>query len=625
LIRTIMEEQVKWLADLQAPQGVGLARETTGFGKYGVKAGAMHRVHEVSGNELAGQSVTRGASTRTITFMGEDPFSYVNVAGEQLAMAYRLTGDPVFLRALRRDMAVAVSEFRDPVTGEWQKMWHGVGPSAAANHYPMGGMAHAMDAIAEAEKSTGREVPLTPFVRQGGFGRETLGVVEKRAGEELEIEVRSNRELKPVVYDASGRPVPGVDAEPWKDQFHTMEKAATRWVLKLPAALPAGAYVVDSGGRGAMWEVTWTNADKAVLFAPGGFLLGPGGRQWGNRVMPGDRDHNVPAFFRVPEGMSAFELWTSGPVRVQSPNGESRNYGGKSPAWQTVPVPADQQGQLWSVFAENVSFVQLKGVPPFFAYGRSDRFFLPELAPDAVRLAEAPDAEPLPIPDAGAGPFVKTPSPAGEPQEGVLLSKARLQIPSGNLISPGEGTMECWIMPRWSSVEGFQAGPLRMLLDGGAWKIVLHRFGEMAATASVVAGKGSPQPGAVLETNAGAVLERGRWTHLALQWRKEGDRFHWELFVDGRKQVFGIGESGMAVVETGFVPEAPAPELVFGGPATGRANLDAVLGGLRFSRAVRYREDFDPAGSPTLENDAQTSGLFLFSGGQTGGARLLEK
>jgi len=46
---------------------------------------------------------------------------------------------------------------------------------------------------------------------------------------------------------------------------------------------------------------------------------------------------------------------------------------------------------------------------------------------------------------------------------------------------------------------------------------------------------------------------------------------------------------------------------------------------LRFSRVARYREDFDPSGNHTLEKDAQTSGLFLLSEGQTGEARLLEK
>lgn len=624
-MRAMMDEQVQWLADLQAPQGVGLEKETTGFGKYGVKAGAMHRVHEVSGHELAGQSLTRGATTRAHTSMGEEPFSYVNVEGEQLAAAYRLTGDPVFLRTLRRDMAVAVSKYRDPLTEKWRPMWMGVILSASNNTYPMGGMAYAMDAIVEAERSAGTEVPLTPFLRQGGFGRKTLAVVEKRANEALEIELRSDRALQPVVYDATGKLVPGVSSESWQDQFFTMEKAATRWVLRLPASLPAGSYVVDSGGRGALWEVTWANADKAVLFAPGGFVLGSGDRQWGNRVMPGPLDHNAPATFWVPEGVTSFEISASGPVRVQPPSGESAAYGGKNTGWQTVAVPEDQQGKLWSVFSEGAAFVQLRGLPPYFSYGLAERFFLPELGPDALGLLPDPSAKERPVPDPEEGPFVKIPSSPGEPQEGLLLSNVRLQVPTGDLITPATGTMECWLLPRWSSVEAFQSGPTRTLMDGGTWKVLLHRFGEMAATATVVAAKGSPKPGAVLETNAGAVLERGQWTHLALQWRQDDGHFSWELFVNGRKQVFGIGDAGMAAVVEGFIPEPPAGELVFGGPATGRGDLDAVLGGLRFSKVARYRADFDRIATPTLERDAQTTGVFLFSDGQTGPAHLLEK
>ena len=268
-------------------------------------------------------------------------------------------------------------------------------------------------------------------------------------------------------------------------------------------------------------------------------------------------------------------------------------------------------------------FVRLEGVPPYFAFGQAERFFQPELGLDAVRLLPEPGKRT--VPGAEAGSFVKTPSAAGEPQEGVLLSRARLQIPSKDLIDLSGGTMEMWLMPRWNSVEAFGSGPTRTVMDGGAWNIFLHRYGEMAATATVKAGPGSPKPGAELETNAGAALVPGQWTHLALQWRQENGAFHWELVVNGRKQVFGIGEAGMAAVATGFVPEAPAAELVFGGPAKGRANLDAVLGGLRFTRGARYTNDFDPVKTATMSRDDRTLDLFLFTEGQTGSGRLLEK
>lgn len=623
-IRSMMDEQVKWLADLEAPQGVGLERETTGFGKYGVKAGAMHRAHEAAGHELAGQSLARGASTRARTFMGEDAMQYVNVEGEQLSAAYRLTGEPVFLRALRRSMDLAISTFRDPVSGAWRQMWDGVGPSASANAYPLGGMAYAMDAIAEYENSTGREVAATPYVRQGDFGPVTLAVVEKAEGQPLQLEIRSIHEIRPVVYDTAGRAVSGVKAEAWRDQFHTMEKAATSWMLELPASLPAGPYIVDSGGHGLMWELTWANTDKAVLFAPRGFALGPTGRQWGNRVMPG-YSHSQPVFFLVPDDATSFQIAVSnGPVQLRTPSGEILSCGDKSGAWESITVAEDQRGKLWSIFADKAeSFVRLQGVPPFFAYGQADRFFQPDLGPEAVRLLPESQERIAPAPE--AGPFAKIPSAEGEPLEGVLLSRVRLQIPSKDLIDPSGGTMEMWLMPRWSSVDAFGSGPTRTVMDGGTWKIFLHRFGEMAATATVAAAEGSPKPGTVLETNAGMALVQGRWTHLALQWRQQEGSFHWELFVNGRKQVFGIGEAGMAAVAAGFVPEPPAAELVFGGPAKGRADLDAVLGGLRFSRGSRYDESFDPAKTQTMARDERTIEVILFSEGQTGPGRLLER
>jgi hypothetical protein len=606
-IKKFMGEQVAWLADLKAPQGVGFDRESTGLAKYSVKAAAMERVYDVAGDELAGKSLLRGATTRATTMMGEGPFSYANVEGEQLSAAYRMTGDPLFVRALQRDMAVAVSEYRNPETGEWLSMWDGLGPSASTNVYPLGGMAYAMDAIVRAEKADGGRVPLTPYLRQSGYGPRALALLEKPHGEEVGLDLRSNKPLDPVILDAKGNKVGKVSRTSWVDQLYSLETGPTRWEVKLPASLPAGIYLIESGGEGALWEVTWTNAPRLALYAPEGLILGPGGRQWGNRIMTGDRDHPAPAYFLVPEDCSEFQLTVSAPCRVELPGGSAQVL---ARGLHTIAVPEGQRGKLCKIESPSVNLIQLRGVPPVFAYGEASRYLAPHEVKEGLAKWDQSRTKPeAKIEEEGA--FVKT--PGSFPGGGILLKgKRRVVIPSEGLIRREEGTVEFWICPQWNSAEQFLQNSLRTIMDGEAWQVVLHRYGEMSVTATA-------QPG--IETNAGAFLKKNIWTHIALQWRREKGAFRWELFVDGKKQTFGIDHAGMAAVARDFVPAAPAQKLFFGGNRNGRQDLDALLGGLRFSRIMRYQGDFDPAAS--LKSDTETLGLFLFENGKMGAAELL--
>lgn len=182
--------------------------------------------------------------------------------------------------------------------------------------------------------------------------------------------------------------------------------------------------------------------------------------------------------------------------------------------------------------------------------------------------------------------------------------------------------MECWLMPTWQSADHFLKSNPHMIMDAKPWQIVLHRFGEMSITA-LVGSHGADKSKSSIETNAGIVLEPGRWTHVALQWKQADDGFHLEFFVNGRRQRYGIGDSGMATIEKDFqAAEAPAT-LLFGGAANGRQNLDAGLAGLRFSKVARYTNDFNPNDASTLKTDAHTTALFLFENENTGNAQLI--
>jgi hypothetical protein len=617
-LRQIVEDQVEYLVDLDAPQGIGEDRELTRLAKYGVKAGALHRVWEVTGNELAARALLRGAQTRALTSMGENPFSYYNIEGEQLSAAYLLTGDPVYLRAMRRDLEVALSEFSDESGESWKNMWDGVATSMAGNVYPMGGMAFALDALAGVD-----EVELTPMAKQAGFGRLVLGAIQKPEGREVRVEIRSNRELDPTVYNAKAEPVREVQREAWNDQLYSRTKAATRWELTFPAGLPGGTYLIDSGGHGAMWEITWTDAPGVMLYAPRGFLAGPGGRQWGNRIMPGDRDHNPPLFFQLQEGATEFEIRTSGVVRITPPEGDAIEISPSSGnPWTKLKVPAESSNAdgFWMLEVPVVTFVEFRGADPWVTLGDRRRWFAASLSPGAEAglpgyLAPPPDE--LPIVD-GLLRFDSNTT------TGVYLGGGRHFLLPGSVLNRQEGTVECWIMPNWSSMESFGSRDgIRTLMDAGTWKVILHRYGEMSVTATVEADRKASQSTSALETNAGAALEKGVWTHLALQWKEVAGWFQWELFVDGRRQGFGIGRAGMPASAEGFVPAQPSEEIWFGVNQQGRLPLDCVLAGLRISSQARYAAPFTPQKKNTFERDEMTTELVLFDRGTPSRGRLV--
>src|SRR5690606_30244562 len=97
-------------------------------------------------------SMIRGATTWASTSVGHFPMRYYDVEGELLATAYDLTKDPIFLRALLRDMKLTLSNYRSADGKSWASMTDGGTVSASGNVYPLGGIAFAMDAISRYEK-----------------------------------------------------------------------------------------------------------------------------------------------------------------------------------------------------------------------------------------------------------------------------------------------------------------------------------------------------------------------------------------------------------------------------------------------------------------------------------------
>lgn len=600
--------QSEWLVDTDFPQGIDPETEATGLAKFGVKSSALQRVYETTGDPLVAEGLVRGAMTRSLTGMGQPPLAYFNATGEHLSEALRISGDPAIARALRRDMELAATRYYDEESGEWEDLWEGIGPSAANNVYPMGGLAMSMAALTAFEAENETEVELTPFARQGGFGHHVLAVVDKPENQAVTLDLRSLHALDPKVYDVNGEEVTNVEREYWKDQLGTLETAPTRWEVILPADLPAGPYFIDSGAGGLMWEVTWTDAPRLVFHAPTALLFGgSGGRQWGNRIMPLDFDHPAPVYFQVPTEMDGFTVETFRPVRLTSPSGERLEIDGGA---QVIRVsPMDRDG-LWKLTARQPTFVRLPEALPYIAYGDPARFFVPEVAESV--LAGLPNAPPQAVSVPVGSRFFEVDSEPGLPQGGLMLNgNRRLEVPvDADLAQPGEGTVEFWLLPEWTSRENLRnSGGVRTVLDAGPWRLLLHRFGEMSFTALMDTDPERSESSGTLETNAGVVMEPGIWTHVALQWGQVDGEFVMELFVNGRAQRFGVRGAGMPGVQAGFFPAVPDEFWMFGGRKDGRGSVESGLAGLRFSSERRYQGDFDPAGT-TLEFDSLTTAYF---------------
>ena len=621
-LKKIVEEQTEWLADLNAPQGVAEERELTRLHKYGIKSGAMQRVAEVLDNEIAAKSIIKGATTMASAPSGQFPFTYYNSSGEQMSEAYHRTGNPLFVRALARDMALAISYYRKETGRGWKPLYPTLGPVSALNVYPLGGMAFAMDALVEYEKRKGKEVELTPFARQAGQGRNVLAAFKKPIDTAIQIDLRSPQPLAPRILTQNGEVVSNIQKEVFTDQLETRTSIPTRYLLTLPSDAREGTYLIDPGVNGAPWEVTWTNASELVLVAPGGLIAGPGGRAWGNRIMPATPDHSTWLFFQVPKETTSFQVLSSGSLHLRQPDGKTIFLGDRLTEPKTISVPEDMAGKLWAFRAAAPRFVQFIGIPTFFAYGQEERFFLPEI-PETVLSSSG-----LNFPEAHSSLTIDSAYGSDETAlsdiSGIMLNEERyLTIPHADtLLSRNQGTLEFWIRPATSSVMHFDnSRAIRTILQTGTWEALLHRHGEMSLTVTAEPDQES-EVRSSFETNAGMVLENDRWTHIAIQWAGGGENFQWKIFINGA--IFGATEvldevdetdentSSLPVATNPFLPAPANAELTLGANAKGQQPLNAFIAGLRFSSIDRYKENFQPEVSQTTHEDAHVLGIFLF-------------
>ncbi|HEV7278864.1 MAG TPA: hypothetical protein VGN57_01520 [Pirellulaceae bacterium] len=625
--------QLERFADLESPQGVTPDLPTV-MGKYGTKIAGVEHWYEATGDSLAEKVLLRGAETYARTSMGDQPMAYYNAFGRVANRAYRITGDPLYARTLQRNMDLAVAMYYDFEKGQWKDMLEG-SVSAANNVYPLGDMAMGMDAIRRA----GDEPDATPAVQQTGRGRPVLAVFRKPVGQSVKLDVRGRYPLRPRVLTLDGEPVEGVRCEPFREQLYSLEKfdPSHTYDVHVPAELPEGDYLLDSGIGGAPWEVTWTSAPQIVLYAPGGVRVGCGST-WMRRFQPGSAPEAAPITwrFQVPAGAEQFEIYHSSAVDLRAPDG-TRIQLDEPLQWRSLPVAPDQAGKLWRFTAHRDAFVELRGVPPALAGGSDERFFLPNferIPAERLGMQQEDLSAAVPMTD-GEAIFVPGALLGAHPGQGLALTGARaLRVPRGKSLGEGrferfnarEGTLELWFQPNWSSVyESWGAGREKHLLDASPWFIKLQEKSEPRGLFRV------PGTSGQVQSLVGVTFERWRWTHLAWQWfEDEEGHFVVETYIDGKLENVGYEQARARALEHGephlhraasqdWMPDDPGEVLVFGRhQSSGLWSLDGVIDEMRISDGRRYEGDFSPARDRPLSADKHTLVLFDFEGKSIG-------
>lgn len=120
----------------------------------------------------------------------------------------------------------------------------------------------------------------------------------------------------------------------------------------------------EPAGRRWIQDYTWEGHVSAVLSAPQG---------WQTATAPAQ----TRVYFNVPEQASGAGIFFSQPTAVFTPGGAPFNGGEDVEGWLELPV--DQPG-LWSFeLGADSKWVEVRNLPPFFAFGEPLHYFTPPI------------------------------------------------------------------------------------------------------------------------------------------------------------------------------------------------------------------------------------------------------
>lgn len=438
-------------------------------------------------------------------------------------------------------------------------------------------------------------------------------VVEVYAGGEMPwgsgapLEVRSSESRRPgaVWVDTHSTPTqPGTD--PF---YHSYYHRVTFGPAEPPVpsdepgtAKPAKWYRLTPGYGSAYRVVGPVGLPTVVRVPSEGFVVGktlydtpkPGGK-W---------------FFIVPRGVASFALESDGPVRITDPNGNVvRDF--EAPLEETtIKVPSGMDEKVWGLQShEHLTRVQLRGVPPFLAFERPERFFLPE-----GWEVEAKVDWPRPVADIFTDWQGSNGSAADKGH--YLGEKKEYPIRLSELESAAlamSGTIEMWFRPNFNS-ESLPDGTITRFISSADGKsFTLYAYWNKHNRNSRAFNNGGHHLCADYTKDKIQQRDRvkmmftaGQWTHLAVAWEVVGAGMDSAIFIDGKKVKTRSDKNWKPEFTIDF-----GDRLVIGRQGQEKGSLNGVIDEVRISNVVRYKGDFIPQVQP-LQADGHTVRLLSF-------------
>ena len=625
------DERLKEMAaetfrQLEDPAGVlGLRSGRRSYGSTSYKTNVDVRA-VIEGWETFGDekyySVARKLTEYWWQLLGTPPVIYANPQPRVGWWLFNETGKPVYPEVLALQLR-RLAETYNPVENQIRPDI-GLGAETAAPYFE--GVPYILDTITRAGADRKR---LTSWLGFDDGGTESSLIVRKTTEPvELQISVEGEDRRNAPIGGARVRMLGqdpmgstgGVRISESAPDFQGYHSGSIR--VSIPKDAPPGDYEVQPGRNGSVFAVA-ESMIPLVFYAPGYWL--PTLRQ-----VPPER-----YYFSVTAGTTGAEIFFEGAAKLYEPGG-TQAFGGKSLRGWTK-LPADRPG-VWSFEPVKNMLVRVRNLPPFFSVGDERSHFLPvgkkwarTEAGVGVRSTETEsESGPAGASDRGGGSILLN----GKRRLVVSCARAKRSGKASECLPAGEGTIEFWMKPSWSSAELITAERA----EAGRTRLVKRLLrGKMASADPnagyfldyIVDGATKVLRGSFLSRSPdgtarvwaavhNVLLERDEWVHVAWVW---GRRRHLNLDKEAvevlTSRLFVNGKAGRqsGSERAAAWPEAPMTILEVG-QSVAEGNIDAVVSKLRISDAERYTEDFIPSGRKFEDPaDEHTMALVQFSGG----------
>lgn len=544
--------------------------------------------------------------------------------GQEYVTAYAITGDRKYLNAAWQEWVVLRNqlEANEPTAQSGRIGFDFF--TFFANHYATRDLPYVMASLAASP------APPDPFpvLYKAAVAERGDFFVEHVQGSDTTLEVsHPSPSLDPSLEIIGPGGAPHPELASWEvvglqdgNPFVQFRDYLLRSKTTIPAGYPSGSYRFILK-RNDTARLLTTSAARMVLYAPRGLMVGAPAAplEWFFQTDPDAPtiEARIRFYATTPKTRLVFRDSTGQPVHEVS--------------WicctwirdVSVPVAPGERGRLWRVSATDPFMVDLRTAPPFFAYARPERFFLPQVL--------VPAGDRLPANDL-ASMFVSGKYGSGAVQ---LNNKRWLSLPLGaSGGAPGvfdhldltKGTVEFWYQPRRPQAE-LVVNPSLFTLSG-----------ERGPAVSLIAAnyKGglfqahyTGSGGARANTYFSSVLEIGRWYHVALQWDRLDQKLG--IFVDGELQQTDLMVQGDPKRKNLFVgpPTVYGVErILVGRPLFNSGTfygIDGAIDEFRISDVIRYPFADGPFTPPALPfaPDTNTRALFHFDG-DTAGVRGID-